>query len=164
MENPEEVIEKRTNKIIKWLKNPYNFALFAIIVFAVAIRLYYFILTKTQPIWWDESEYLNIARSWAYGLEYNYWTPVRPVFFSLITAMFFKISYGEFLPRLLMLLLSIVSVIGMYYLGKEVYNKEVGLISSLFASVFYLNLFFTYRLQMDVPSLAFFILSALFFY
>ena len=160
----EEVLEKRTKKIINWLKNPYNLSFIAIITFTVIIRLHYFFLTKNQPIWWDEAEYLNMARTWAFGLDYNYWTPVRPVLFSFITAIFFKISYSEFLPRAFMLLLSISSVIGMYYLGKEVYDKKVGLLASFFASVFYLNLFFTYRLQMDMPSLTFFTLSSFFFY
>jgi 4-amino-4-deoxy-L-arabinose transferase-like glycosyltransferase len=63
-----------------------------------------------------------------------------------------------------MLFLSIASVGGMYLFGKELYNKKVGLIASFLMSIFYLNLFFTYRLLGDIPSLTFFIFSGFLFY
>jgi len=164
MDNQEEIINKRTEKIKNWFKDPYNLAFFSIILLAIAIRLYFFILVKNQPVWWDEAEYLNMAKNWALGTEYLRYDAVRPILFSLVTALFFKISLTEFLPRIFMLILSIMSVVGVYYLGKELYDKRVGLLSCFFASVFYLNLFFTYRLQVDIPSLAFFIFGTLFFY
>lgn len=164
MEQEEKIIEKRTEKIINWFKNPYNLAFFSIIILTIVIRLYYFFMVNNQPIWWDEAEYLNMAKHWASGVEYLRYDLVRPILFSLVAALFFKISPTEFLPRVFMLVLSISSVIGVYYLGKELYDKKIGLLSSFFASVFYLNLFFTYRLQMDVPSLAFLVFGTLFFY
>ena len=164
MEKQEEIIKKRTEKIITWFKNPYNLAFFLIILATIAIRLYFFILTKNQPVWWDESEYLNMAKSWAFGNEYKFYDPVRPILFSLVSAVFFKISNTEFLPRIFMLILSIFSVVGVYFLGKELYNKKIGLLSAFFSSFFYLNLFFTYRLQVDMPSLTFFLFSVFFFY
>jgi len=164
MDEQEKIIEKRVEKIKNWFKNKNNLILFAIIVFAFAVRLYFFVLVKNQPVWWDESEYLNMAKHWALGVEHLRYNAVRPVLFSLVIALLFKISPTEFLPRFFVLSLSLISVIGVYYLGKELYNEKIGLLSSFFASVFYLNLFFTYRLLMDIPSLAFFIFGALFFY
>jgi 4-amino-4-deoxy-L-arabinose transferase-like glycosyltransferase len=164
MEQEEKIIEKRAEKITSWIKDPHNLFLVLIIVLAIAIRLYYFILVKNQPLWWDEAEYMNMAKHWALGTEYLRFDVVRPVLFSLVNALFFKISPTEFLPRIFMLSLSIASVIIVYYFGKEVYNKKVGLIACFMMSVFYLNLFFSYRLQMDVPSLTFFTFSAYFFY
>jgi len=58
----------------------------------------------------------------------------------------------------------VASVIGIYYLGKETYNKTAGLIGAFLFSTFYIGLFYTYRLLVDLPSMAFFIFSALFFY
>lgn len=164
MDKQEEIINKRAEKIKNWFKDPYNLAFFSIILLAIAIRLYFFILVKNQPVWWDEAEYLNMARSWALGTSYLRYDVVRPILFSLVTALFFKISPTEFLPRFFILVLSVVSVAGVYYLGKELYDKRVGLLSCFFASVFYLNLFFTYRLQVDIPSTTFFIFGTLFFY
>ena len=106
---------------------------------------------------------MNIAARWAFGLEYEF-TPVRPVLFSFIVSLFLRITQGELLPRLFISLLSIGSVIGVYYLGKETYDKNVGLLSSFIMSVFYLNLFFSTRLIVDIPSLTFFIFASLFFY
>ncbi len=164
MDEQEEIIEKRVEKIKNWFKNKNNLIFFAIIIFAFVVRLYFFVLVKNQPVWWDESEYLNMAKHWALGVEHLRYDAVRPILFSLVTALFFKISPTEFLPRFFVLSLSLISVAGVYYLGKELYNEKIGLLASFFASVFYLNLFFTYRLLMDMPSLAFFIFGTLFFY
>ena len=166
-ETSKKTLEKRKEKIINWLKNPYNLTFLFILVFAFAIRLYFFILTKNQPLWWDEAEYMNMAKAWAFGLDYQF-LPIRAILFSLMSALFFKIiNNGDtvlMLLRIFMFLLSIACVIGIYYLGKEVYNKRVGLLSCFFMSVFWLNLFFTYRLLVDIFSLSFFTFSAFLFY
>jgi len=156
-------ITKRRDKITKWIKKHHSITFLTILVFAIIIRLYYFYLTKDQPLWWDEAEYMNMARAWAFNLDFTFY-PVRPILFSLITAVLFKFAEFEILPRLIILFLSIGSVIGMYYLGKEIYNEYVGLISSFLMSVFYLILFHTGRLLVDVPSITFYIFSAFFFY
>lgn len=144
-----------------WIKE--NWIFLGIVIFTIGIRLYYFFLTLGQPLWYDESVYMLISQKFAFGVDYSF-PAVRPILFSLITAMFLIIKNNELLPRLFMLVLSMFSVWGMYLLGKEVVNKNVGLISSFLMSIFYLNLFFTYRLLVDLPSLTFFIFSALFFY
>ncbi len=147
-------------KIINWFKK--NWILISIIVFTIAVRIYYFILVNNQPLWYDEALYLNIARRFAFGINYTF-PPVRPILFSLINAFFLRIIDNEFLPRLFMLLLSVASVLGVYLFGKELYNKKVGLIASFLTSIFYLNLFFTYRLLVDMPSLTFFVFSGFLF-
>lgn len=144
-----------------WIKK--NWGILVILLFAVAIRIYYFILTKSQPVWYDEGVYLNMAQRFAFGTTYEF-GPVRQVFFPFIISLFYKLASSEFLPRLFMLILSVFSVYGIYLLGKEVFNKKVGLIASFFMSIFYLNLFYTYRLLVDLPSLTFFIFSAYFFF
>ena len=163
LEKTEQKIEKRQEKIIKWLKNPYNAAFAGILVFALIIRLYYFFLTKDQTVWWDAAEYMNMAKAWAFGLEYEF-LPVRPVLFSLVIAGFLKIANNEFLPRAFLLIISMGSVLGIYFLGKEMFNKKIGLIASLLMSVFYLNIFFTNRVLVDLPSLTFYSFSAFLFY
>ncbi len=148
-------------KIINWFKK--NWILISIMVFTIAVRIYYFILTSTQPLWFDEALYLNISRRFAFGIDYSF-PAVRPILLSLINAFFLKIVDNEFLPRLFMLLLSVASVLGVYLFGKELYNKKVGLIASFLTSIFYLNLFYTYRILGDVPSLTFFVFSGFLFY
>ncbi len=148
-------------KIINWFKK--NWILIGIVVFTITIRIYYFVLVNNQPLWYDEALYLNMARRFAFGINYTF-PPVRPILFSLINAFFLRIIDNEFLPRLFMLLLSVASVLGVYLFGKELYNKKVGLIASFLTSIFYLNLFFTYRLLVDMPSLTFFVFSGFLFF
>jgi len=159
----ENSLDEKKRTIRRWLSNKYNLYFLGILLFALVIRLYYFSMTLNQPLWWDEAEYMNMARAWAFNLDYEFLS-VRPVLFPLITALFFKIVYSEFLPRFFMMILSMISVVGMYYLGKEIYDERVGLISALLTSVFYVNLFYTSRLLVEIPSFVFFIFSALFFY
>jgi len=148
-------------KIKNWIKE--NWVFVGIILFALIIRIYYFALTNGQVLWWDEAEYMNIAKRFAFGLSYSF-GPVRTVLFPFMSSLFLRVIDSELLPRLSILIFSMASVVGIYYLGKELYNKNVGLISSFLMSIFYLGLFFTYRLLVDLPSMAFFIFSALFFF
>jgi len=56
MEEQEKEVKKSLKEKIKiWLKDPYNLVILGVIIFAFAIRLYYFSLTKNQPRWWDEA-------------------------------------------------------------------------------------------------------------
>lgn len=146
-------------KIREWLKE--NWVFVGIILFTIGIRIYYFFLTKGQTLWYDEAVYLLIAERFGGGITYAF-GPVRPILFSLIISPF--LSFGEVVPRVFILLMSVLSVVGVYYLGKEMYGKTTAIISSIFMSVFYLPLFFSYRLLVDLPGMTFFIFSALFFY
>ena len=115
-------------KIKEWIKE--NWIFLGILLFALIIRIYYFSITNGQPLWWDECEYLNMARVFASGGEYTF-GPVRPILFSLISSLFLIIVKGEILPRLLILAFSLASVIGMYYFGKEIYDKKDFIINLL---------------------------------
>ncbi len=159
----EKTIEKRKDKIINWIKKPHNLLFTLILVFALAVRLYYFVMTQNQPLWWDAGEYMGMARAWAFGLEYEF-LPVRAVLLSLINALFLKIAPNEFLPRLFILFMSMASIIGVYFLAKEVFNKKVALLASFLMSIFYVNLFYSFRILVELPSLTFFTFSAFFFY
>ena len=123
MEDKKDLIKNRKEKIVQWIKNPYNAILLLIIVLAIIVRLYYFNLTKTQPLWWDEAEYMAMAKAWAFNMDYNF-LPVRPILLSLITALFLKIANTEFLTRFFLFIFSIASVPATYYLGKEIYHKK----------------------------------------
>jgi 4-amino-4-deoxy-L-arabinose transferase-like glycosyltransferase len=163
MESEKDIVPPQKERIINWFKDKSNLTLILIIILAIVIRIYYFALTKGQAVWWDEAEYMNMARAWAFGLNYEF-LPVRPIMLSLITAVFFKISYGELLPRIFIFMLSIASIYGMYLLGTEIYNKKVGLLISFLTSISYLHIFHTFRLLVDLPSFTFFVFGALFFY
>ena len=103
-------------KIKEWLKNKDNLILILVISVAIIIRLYYFFLTLNQPLWWDEADYMMMSKSIASDIEYKF-DPVRPVLFSIINGVVFKITgYNEFFPRLLLLIMSILVVVYTYLL------------------------------------------------
>ena len=54
-------------KVRVFLKDKENVLLVLLMVFTIAIRLYYFFNVGAQPIWWDEGDYLAILDAGAYG-------------------------------------------------------------------------------------------------
>jgi len=162
-ESSSNSLEKREQKFVKWLKRDYNYLLLAGIVFTIVLRIYYLILTKSQPIWWDGAEYMNMAKAMAFNLQYTY-DPVRPILFSFIVSLLYNLPETELLVRIFVALLSIVSVIFTYLLGKEMFDKRIGLFASFLLSIYYIQVFFSFRILMDMPSLAFFSISAFLFY
>ena len=162
MEAQQEKTMNRMERIKLWLKDPYNLALVGIIIFALAIRLYYFFVTRGQTLWWDEAEYLATAKHWAFNVPYDL-NPQRPPLFQLLGAITFLFGLGETFIRFAWVLLpSVFLVFVIYLLGKEMYNKKVGLIAAFIAAVSWTFLFWTARVQPDSFSMVFQVLSVLF--
>ena len=151
-----------SNRVKEWFSNPYNAGMVLIALAAFVIRLIFYLKTQNQALWWDEAEYLSTAKSWAFGVPYDY-NPQRPPLFQAISALAFLIGLGEgFIKFALVLLPSVALVISIYYLAKEMFNERVGLMSSIFASVSWTFLFWTSRVQPDFFSMTFQVLSILF--
>ena len=153
----------KIKKIITWLKDPYNLTFFLIICIATLIRIYFLALTKNQPLWWDEAEYLSIANEWSIGVQIDEF-PLRPMFLPFIAFTLFKLGFTEFSLRVTEILFSIASIILIYLLTKKLFNKPIALISSILMSVHYLNLFFSFRILTELPSLTFWIASLYLFW
>ncbi len=149
-------------KIKKWFKDPYNLALVGILVFAFCLRLYYFILTKNQPLWWDEAEYMLKAKHFAFGTPDTGWFSLRPLLLPLVGAVFFKIGIGELGIRISWLFISVANVFLIFLLGKELFNKKIGLLASFLYVPFYLDMFYANRILVDLPQIFFILLGALF--
>lgn len=131
-----------------------NWIIIAILVLAFIIRLKYFNINSA--IWWDEGDYLSLARKWAFGLNTPLiWVAHRTFLLPLIWAGLLKIADSEFLLRISQLVFSMVGVFITYLLGKEMFNKRIGLISGFLMSVFWLHLFLTGRLLIGLPSAMF---------
>jgi 4-amino-4-deoxy-L-arabinose transferase-like glycosyltransferase len=160
MENEE--IKSRKERIIKWFRNPYNLAIVGILLFAFALRLYYFILTKNQPLWWDEAEYMSTAKHWAFGVPFEL-NPQRPPLFQFLSALIFMAGLGELIIKFLLVILpSLFLVYAVYLLGKEMFDKKIGLIAALLTTVSWTLLFWSARFQPDLFSMVFQVLAILF--
>ena len=168
-----EVLEARKAKIKGkigiLLKNKEKYLLSALIIFSVIFKLYYFFVTIDQAIWWDEGDYLAIAKEFIANRELPEWwshfTTIRPLFMPFVWSFSFLIGLSEPIIRFLTLLIpSILTILLTYKIGKDLYNKKVGLIASAMLSVYWVHHFYTYRLLTDIPALFFGVLSVYFFW
>tara|TARA_Y100000310_G_scaffold336995_1_gene422954 strand:- start:12861 stop:14411 length:1551 start_codon:yes stop_codon:yes gene_type:complete len=159
-----DALKKRQKKVLDWVKNHQGSVILLIAGILLAIRLYYFFLTVNQPVWWDEGDYLNIARWWAFGSPQWDVDPLRPLLFPFLVAGLFKIGLSsEFFIRLIPFLSSIISVVLVYFIGKDLYDKKVGLTSAFMLTVFWSFLFFSFRMLVDVPVAMLWLLSLFLF-
>src|SRR3989339_561413 len=91
----EKKVSSIKEKVFQWFKDNHNLILLSILVFAFAIRMYYFFMTTSQPLWWDEAEYMLKAKNIAFGTPDTGWWYGRPILFPVISALFLKIGLGE---------------------------------------------------------------------
>lgn len=152
-------LEKRKEKIKSWLKDPYNLALIGILIFAFALRLYYFILTKNQPLWWDEAEYMSTAKSFAGIINFDFhWALNRFPGFPFLVSLFYMVGINDevTLRFLLAFVPSILAIILMYYVLTSMYSdKKIALISIAIFSVLWEHVFYSNRFHTENLSLIF---------
>ena len=145
-----------SKRIFNWLKE--NKYLVTILLLAIILRIYYFLLTKSQPLWYDEVDYMSIAKSWA-GVYYWPYSPIRPVFFPLFIRILFFLGLGETTARVFISLTSVISVFLIYKVGELFFNKRTGLYASFLLAIFWSFLFYSNRLLVDVPVAFFWLLT-----
>jgi len=158
---------KKEEKIVNYVKE--NWLLFVVLAFAIIVRLYYFFKVGEQPIWWDEGDYLALAKIWALDLVkpdwYEHFVGLRPLLYPFVLTAFFKIGLGEMAIRFFTLLLPALGAVYLtYLLGKSMYNQYVGFAAALMTSAFWTLLFYTYRILTDLPSVFLGILSVYVFW
>ena len=140
-----------------------KYYLLGILVLAFAIRLYFFLKYQNQALWWDEADYLSIAKSWALGTP-NQAPPWRAWGIAVLYGPIYWLGGGESIIRFIEILFSVGGIYLTYLVGKEFYSKQVGLIAALVMSSYWLHLFWTARISMGVIGLVFWIGAALCFY
>ena len=158
----EAVRVKNEEKVAGFFADRYNLAFVAVIVFAFAIRLYYFLLTKNQALWFDETEYLGMAKHWVFN-TYAIMNPQRVPVMPLVAAIIYKIGGTTAAVKFFTSVLPSTGIVAMFYfLGGKMYGKKIALFASVIAAVFWVTLFWTNRINTDM--LAFlFVLIALYF-
>jgi len=164
----EKKLELRKEKIRLWLKNKDNFLFLLLMCFSLIIYVYYFFKLGAQPIWWDEGDYLAIAKVWALNQPtpdwWGHFTGMRPLLIPLIFAAMFKIGCSEMVIRFFVLLLPSLAIVLLTYLVASVmYTKKVGFIAGLMMSSYWVFLFYSFRLLTDIPSVFFGMLTLYFF-
>jgi len=152
-----KAIENKMRNIKKWFKNKDNLAFFCLIVFAIIIRLYYFWITKSQALWWDEADYLAYAKTLA-GMGTTWIvSPQHNSLFPHIVALFFKLGFSEILIKFIIEIVpSVLLVFLTYKICEKMYkNKNIALISAFIMAVFWNILFNSMRFHLEAPALLF---------
>ena len=124
-------------KIKNWLKDPYNLIFLGILLFALFIRLYYFSLTKNQPLWWDEADYLAYSKNLA-GFKSDWIvTKQHNSLFPFIVAFLFSIGINEVVAKFIVELIPSILIILLTYLVVSLmyHDKRIALISSFLMAV-----------------------------
>jgi 4-amino-4-deoxy-L-arabinose transferase-like glycosyltransferase len=162
-------IEKRKNSIknffIGWIKDDYDRYLILVLITAFIIRVMVYMQTKYQAVWWDAADYLASAKRWGLGLDIiDMWYYRRGLLWPLIESLFFRIGLGELSIRFLVVLLSVGIVFVTYQLISMMFNKKLGLLTSIGITFSWVFLFFSGRPLTNLPATFFFLLAIYFFW
>ncbi len=165
----ERILEEKKEKLRSFLKNRYNFFLAGVLAFAFVLRAYFLYVAKDQAHWWDTLAYAGIAKNMVFGLWTENWfiiseTLIRPPLLPLIWSALMRLNIGDFgMLILIEFIPSMLSVLLIYLIGKELYDEKVGLISAFMAAVAWIHLFYSVRIMTDIPSL-FLALASIYFF
>lgn len=134
-------------KFIEIVKN--NKILLLILIVATVLRFYHI---DFQSIWMDEIHTINEASpNKSFSEVYDALMtsePHPPLFFFLIHILFKIFGYTTFVARSFVAIVGIAGVFSIYLLGKEIFSRKVGLISSLLLAVNYFHLYYSQDARM----------------
>ncbi len=170
-ETPKDIsIEKRKQelktKINKFIDTKEKWIFLGILIFGIIIRLYYFFLTKNQPLWFDEADYMAYAKN--IGGYNNTWitNPQHMSLFPFLAGILFRLGLNEIsIKFLLEFLPSVLLIYLVYKICSLMYeNKKIALISSFLMAILWTILFNTFRFHMGIPALFLGFLAILIFW
>ncbi len=148
IKEPTEIKARKLELLHFFLKDKYAVALFLILTLALAIRIYYFVITNNQPVWWDEADYLTLAKNFVFNTPEMY-NPARQIGIVFVLTALYKVGLGVASFKFLQILLSLASIFLVYLVGKDMFNKKIALIAAFFFSVFWVDLFVVTRVFPD---------------
>ncbi len=155
--------ENKGNHFIVKYSTP--FVLLVIVLLATFLRLY---KLDFKSLWLDEL-YSVIPTNPANSIDFiiNYCKSDQPPLYFILLHYWFKLfTYTSFSARLFSAFIGILGVIAMYFLGKEIKNKQVGLMASFLVCINYFAIYYSQEARfygllflLTVVSFTFFIRS-----
>jgi 4-amino-4-deoxy-L-arabinose transferase-like glycosyltransferase len=135
--------------------------------------LLFFINLRSGPLWaadertysqWGfymakTGDYLN---PWAFGVP-ALWIGKPPLYFWLMALAYQIFGVSNFSTRFWSPIFGVLSCVVVFYLGKELYNRAVGLLAVVVLGTFFSFFAFARHAMLDVP-LIFFMLASIFFF
>ncbi len=155
--------ERLKKKFKNWFDVPSNKLVFLILIGIIILRIYYFWISRGQAVWWDEAEYLSLAKSYAGIVDYGLVEQRLPGFPLMMSIFFIMGITNEIVLRFIFNLLpSIFVIVIFYFLIKEMYsNKKIAIISTIILSILWEHLFYSNRFHTENISLIFEFLAIL---
>jgi len=125
--------------------------LILILIFALFLRLYFFVGIGYN----DDSYYLETAEKIykGYGFHpsnYVQWDIRIGIIFPVVL-MWKLFSINELSTSIFFILYSLGSIVVTYFIGTELFNKKVGLISAFLLSIFPLEIIYATQVGPDIP-------------
>ncbi len=138
----------------------------------LAFSTVFFVNLSDGPLWAaDEQTYTQWAyhmyktgdylTPWAYG-ELKMWIAKPPLIMWLMSISYQVFGVNNFASRIWSPIFGALSLIVMFYLGKKLYNRYVGLVSALVLGTFTTFFVFARHAMLDVPFI-FFTLASIYF-
>lgn len=137
------IMSLKDNKVVHLLKG-YSTPLFLLIIILLAtfLRLY---KLDFKSLWLDEL-YSVVPTNPANSVDFiiNYCKSDQPPLYFILLHYWFKLfTYTSFFARLFSAFIGILGVIAMYFLGKEIKNKQVGLMASFLVCINYFAIYYS---------------------
>lgn len=134
------------------------------IIFAVAVITRIILLFQHNVLLWDSGVYVGMGKFiFSFG-QAGLWEHIRPVLLPFFLGFLWKLNLNTLLAgRLLELILSGGSIVLLYLIAKNIFDKKTALIASAifsFSSVFF---FMNFQLYTEVPTV-FLVLAGLYSY
>lgn len=134
-------------RLIFWIKE--NYIVSIIVVIASILRLYHI---DFQSVWLDEIHTINEASpNKSFSEVYNALLisePHPPLYFFIMHVLFKIFGYTSFVARIFSALLGISGVISIFFLGKEMFNKRVGIYAMILVTINYFQLYYSQDARM----------------
>jgi 4-amino-4-deoxy-L-arabinose transferase-like glycosyltransferase len=150
-------------RLLKLIENDKLIIILSIIfIILYSINLDKFPIIFNDENWFSNPAYMlilkgNLGTTLMYGFynmqNFTYWQP--PLYLLLLSLSFKTLGFGILQGRIVSLLLGLTSMIFTYALGKELYNKQVGIIASALLTFNILFFFVSRDIRMEIAVLCF---------
>ncbi len=143
----------------------YQIAIILVAIFALGAFLRFKGLTF-QSYWLDElysADFANPEKSIGAMFQQLKYDPHPPLYTMLLRIAYQLFGYTEFTGRVLSAVLGCLTVLAVYFLGKELFNKYIGLYAAFIASTNYFLIFYSQETRSYSLLCLFSVFSTLFF-
>jgi len=135
-------------------------------IFAAFIGLYVIFAIKFNQyndLWWDAASYIGMAKYIFSNGKLGLFEPMKTILLPIFLGIGWKIGLNViYFGKILAFLFSIASLAFVYLIGKELFDRKVGLIATIILFFNVLFFIFIFRIYTEMLSICF-ILGAIYF-